>query len=143
MNERKDILERVKHLMKENSEIKERFNGSEIKLATDMADYIIKTNQKEPFAEFQRQKNRAWKRTWKIGGIYLFDMREFDELIKFRGIRTNTDNEQQKKQKGIEDEKLKEIEEQKEFIESRLDKETLPEDYFFSALAELVLDDDR
>jgi hypothetical protein len=42
--------------MKENSEIKERFNGSEIKLATDMADYIIKTNQKEPFAEFQRQK---------------------------------------------------------------------------------------
>lgn len=59
MNERKDILERVKHLMKENSEIKERFNGSEIKLATDMADYIIKTNQKEPFAEFQRQKNRA------------------------------------------------------------------------------------
>ena len=70
-------------------------------------------------------------------------MREFDELIKFRGIRTNTDNEQQKKQKEIEDEKLKEIEEQKEFIESRLDKEPLPEDYFFSALAELVLDDDR
>ena len=70
-------------------------------------------------------------------------MREFDELIKFRGIRTNTDNEQQKKQKEIEDEKLKEIEEQKEFIESRLDKEALPEDYFFSALAELVLDDDR
>ena len=30
MNERKDILERVKHLMKENSEIKERFNGSEM-----------------------------------------------------------------------------------------------------------------
>ena len=56
MNERKDILERVKHLIKENSEIKERFNGSEIKLATNMADYIIKTNQKEPFAEFQRQK---------------------------------------------------------------------------------------
>ena len=71
----------------------------------------------------------------------MFDMREFDELLKFRGIRTNTGNEQQKKQKEIEDEKLKEIEEQKEFIESRLDKETLPEDYFFSALAELVLGD--
>lgn len=70
-------------------------------------------------------------------------MREFDELIKFRGIRTNTENEQQKKQKEIEDDKLKEIEEQKDFIENRLDKETLPEDYFFSALAELVLDDDR
>ena len=68
-------------------------------------------------------------------------MREFYELIKFRGIRTNTDNEQQKKQKEIEDEKLKEIEEQKDFIESRLEKETLPEDYFFSALAELVLDE--
>ncbi len=68
-------------------------------------------------------------------------MREFDELIKFRGIRTNTDNEQQKKQKEIEEEKLKEIEEQKDFIESRLEKETLPEDYFFSALAELVLDE--
>ena len=71
----------------------------------------------------------------------MFDMREFDELIKFRGIRTNTDNEQQKKQKEIEEEKLKEIEEQKDFIESRLEKETLPEDYFFSALAELVLDE--
>ena len=45
-------------------------------------------------------------------------MREIDELLKFRGIRTNTGNEQQKKQKEIEDEKLKEIEEQKEFIES-------------------------
>lgn len=68
-------------------------------------------------------------------------MREIDELLKFRGIRTNTDNEQQKKQKEIEDEKLKEIEEQKDFIENRLDKDTLPEDYFFSALAELVLDE--
>mgnify|MGYP007002426216 CR=1 FL=1 len=71
----------------------------------------------------------------------MFDMREIDELLKFRGIRTNTDNEQQKKQKEIEDEKLKEIEEQKDFIENRLDKDTLPEDYFFSALAELVLDE--
>ena len=70
-------------------------------------------------------------------------MREFDELLKFRGIRTNTDNEQKKKQKEREEEKLKEIEEQKDFIENRLDKDTLPEDYFFSALAELVLDDDR
>lgn len=68
-------------------------------------------------------------------------MREFDELIKFRGIRTNTENEQQKKQKEIEDEKLKEIEEQRDFIENRLNKDTLPEDYFFSALAELVLGD--
>lgn len=68
-------------------------------------------------------------------------MREFNELLKFRGIRTNTDNEQQKKQKEIEDEKLKEIEEQRDFIENRLNKDTLPEDYFFSALAELVLGD--
>lgn len=52
-----DILKfKAEKMAKEYATVKERFNGSEIKLATDMADYIIKTNQKEPFAEFQRQK---------------------------------------------------------------------------------------
>ena len=52
----------------------------------------------------------------------MFDMREFDELLKFRGIRTNTGNEQQKKQKEIEDEKLKEIEEQRKALRKILCK---------------------
>lgn len=52
-----DILKfKAEKMAKEYTTVKERFNGSEIKLATDMADYIIKTNQKEPFAEFQRKK---------------------------------------------------------------------------------------
>lgn len=71
----------------------------------------------------------------------MFDMREIDELLKFRGIRTDADIEEQKVKKESEENRLKEIEEQKDFIENRLNKDTLPEDYFFSALAELVLGD--
>ena len=53
-----DILKfKAEKMAKEYATVKERFNGSEIKLATDMADYIIKTKQKEPFSEFQGQKN--------------------------------------------------------------------------------------
>lgn len=60
-------------------------------------------------------------------------------MLRFRGMRTETDSQQEQIEEEKEEKDLKEIEKHREIIESCLDKSTLPEDYYFSALAELVL----
>ena len=53
-----DILKyKAQKLAEEYATLKEKFQGSGLKLSADMAQYIVRTGQKEQFAEFQRNND--------------------------------------------------------------------------------------
>lgn len=54
-----DILKyKAQKLAEEYATLKEKFQGSGLKLSAEMAQYIVCTGQKEQFAEYQRNNAR-------------------------------------------------------------------------------------
>ena len=54
-----DILKyKAQKLAEEYATLKEKFQGSGLKLSAEMAQYIVRTGQKEQFAEYQRNNAR-------------------------------------------------------------------------------------
>jgi len=54
-----DILKyKAQKLAEEYANLKEKFQGSGLKLSAEMAQYIVRTGQKEQFAEYQRSIDR-------------------------------------------------------------------------------------
>lgn len=54
-----DILKyKAQKLTEEYATLKEKFQGSGLKLSAKMAQYIVRTGQKEQFAEYQRNNDR-------------------------------------------------------------------------------------
>ena len=53
-------------LAEEYATLKEKFQGSGLKLSAEMAQYIVRTGQKEQFAEYQRNNARQQgeERSW-------------------------------------------------------------------------------
>ena len=50
-----DILKyKAQKLAEEYATLKEKFQGSGLKLSAEMAQYIVRTGQKEQFAEYQQ-----------------------------------------------------------------------------------------
>ena len=49
---------RAQKLAEEYATLKEKFQGSGLKLSAEMAQYIVRTGQKEQFAEYQRNNAR-------------------------------------------------------------------------------------
>ena len=57
-----DIIKyKAQKLAEEYATLKEKFKGSGLKLSADMAEYIVKSGQKERFAQYQRQKDELNK----------------------------------------------------------------------------------
>ncbi len=57
-----DIIKyKAQKLAEEYAALKEKFNTSGLKLSADMAEYIVKSGQKDQFSRFQRQKDELNK----------------------------------------------------------------------------------
>ena len=52
------MLQMLQKLAEEYATLKEKFQGSGLKLSAEMAQYIVRTGQKEQFAEYQRNNAR-------------------------------------------------------------------------------------
>ena len=51
---------KAQKLAEEYATLKEKFQGSGLKLSAQMAQYIVRTGQKEQFAEYQRNVDHQW-----------------------------------------------------------------------------------